>query len=384
MKILWVSEVFPDPNSGAGGTERLMVDELMSLGHDVETIWAHDLKRRIQHGNLHYAFELPGVYWRAVRKSIANGRFDVVTMNLGQSYLTVRRLRRQGFAGPIVLRSHGLDDHMAATLAPWRLKGAVKRRTLRTFLGHALQIILMRHMALAATSCDGYVVSNSLDAQWLTAKHGLSPDRIAVVPQAPSSSFQRPGRRVSGESRFHRVLYVANFNFSKGPEAVARAFHQLSKSPKCFQLTWVCGERDRPKVERVIEQAGGADVNIRGWMSQEELVSLFDEHGVFLYPSLFDGFGKVFLEAMARGLCVVGCRAGGMVDIIEDGKSGFLCQFDDSEQLAFCVNQIASNPSLATAMSNAAEIRAREYSWRRVGLELEAFFEKMIKSKVRK
>ena len=82
MRILWVSEVDPDPNSGAGGTELLMVQHLRALGHFVETVWATDLPRRIRHGNLHYAFELPRTYAAAIEKSCRGSAFDIVNINL--------------------------------------------------------------------------------------------------------------------------------------------------------------------------------------------------------------------------------------------------------------------------------------------------------------
>ena len=57
------------------------------------------------------------------------------------------------------------------------------------------------------------------------------------------------------------------------------------------------------------------------------------KNGILLYPPLFDGFGKVFLEAMDRGLCVIATKTGGMRDIIDDGRNGFLVEFDNPAQI---------------------------------------------------
>ena len=74
-------------------------------------------------------------------------------------------------------------------------------------------------------------------------------------------------------------------------------------------------------------------------------MQVYDEHGVFLFPSFFEGFGKAFLEAMSRGLVVVASNNGGMRDVIKDGQSGFLVKTGDWRQMADLAIQ-AANPEL--------------------------------------
>ena len=67
------------------------------------------------------------------------------------------------------------------------------------------------------------------------------------------------------------------------------------------------------------------------------LVQVYDRHGVFLFPSFFEGFGKAFLEAMSRGLVVIASDVGGMHDLIRDGENGFLVAPGDAAALAMRV-----------------------------------------------
>lgn len=374
MRILWVSEVHPEPNSGAGGTERLMVQQLRDLGHDVETIWAADLPRRIAHGNLHYALELPGTYATAIQAACRRTPFDIVTVNLGQSYLAGRKLKAQGFPGAFIVRSHGLDDHLDEVLTEWSQRLDLPRGSaVKATVSRWLVDITNRHLHKAAGICDGYVVSNTLDAAFLVNRHGLSPNQIATIPQAPAAAFLRDPAGPMTKQRLQRMLYVAGYHYAKGPHAVALAARQLLAGHEDLSLTWICHPRDHPQVTHLLGPVAHR-VRLLSWMTQDELVGEFDAHGIFLYPSLFDGFGKIFLEAMARGLCVVGTPAGGMVDILQHGVNGFLCEYNSPDQMAERVLELQQNHEVARQMSLAAAATAGEYSWGRVGQELAHFF----------
>jgi len=367
--------VSPDPNSGAGGTELLMVAGLRRLGHQVDTAWAEDLPRRIRHGNLHYAVELPRTYLHAIQDRCRHADYDVVTVNLGQSYLAAEKLRKGGFVGVFVVRSHGLDDHLERVLAPWRRRLGVPRGSVwKRLPGLLLQRVLARHMKRAARACDGYVVSSSLDADFLRERHRLAAEQVACIPQAPAATFVRhPAAPITAE-RTKRILYVANYHYAKGPHAVAEVAKRLQSSDSDCSLTWICHPKDHDEVRQLLGSETATRVRLLGWMSQDELVKEFDQHGIFLYPSLFDGFGKIFLEAMSRGLCVIGTRAGGMVDIIRHGKNGFLCASNDPMQIVAYIRQLMQSWQMASQVSTNAVATARHYTWERVGHELSEFF----------
>ena len=72
MKILFMADVPPDPDSGAAGTELRTIAALRQLGHEVHAVWNHDMRRRIRHGNLHYALELPLEYRAAIKSALAD------------------------------------------------------------------------------------------------------------------------------------------------------------------------------------------------------------------------------------------------------------------------------------------------------------------------
>ncbi len=84
-------------------------------------------------------------------------------------------------------------------------------------------------------------------------------------------------------------------------------------------------------------------------------------------PSRWEGLPMVLLEALARGLPVVGTRINGLVDIIEDGRHGFLVDVDNDDQLAAKIADLMGDRERLQAMSGAAiELARSEYDFRRV------------------
>lgn len=379
LRILFAADVSPDPDSGAAGTEWQTIQALRRLGHDVDEIWAADLGRRIQHGNLHYLIELPRAYRRVIGDRCRQARYDVIHANQGHCYLAAREHRRAQRAGVFICRSHGLDDHMEHVLAPWRDRFNLSSGNgLRKALGNVLNGLLQRHDRAAYRETDGIIVSSGVDERYLREVMQVAPDRIGRIAQAPAAAFVATPAIALDAQRLRRILHVGGFAYWKGVHAVAEAANRLFASSTCASLTWVCRSEEHGQVRSLLTPAAQARVELAAWCSQEQLCAVYDRHGIFLCPSLFEGFGKVFVEAMARGLCVVGTPTGGMPDLIDDGRSGFLVGFHDPDGIVARVQQLWANPASAQAISSLAARTARNYSWERVGRETAEFYRRRL------
>lgn len=379
MRILFAADVPPDINTGAAGTELQTIRALRGLGHQVDEIWADDLPRRISHGNLHYLLELPRGYRDAIRRRWQSNTYDVVHVNQGHSYMAAREHRQLKRPGVFICRSHGLDDHMEHVLKPWRRKLGVRNRSaLKSLPGNVLERLLDRHMKLAARYASGFIVSSSLDRDYLIREHALPAERAACIHQAPADLFSATPVKGFSPERLRNILYVAGYGYVKGPQTVAAVATELLTRYSDVSFTWVCGATDHPKVEQLLSPAVRARVKLLGWSSQEELLKLYDRAGIFIYPPLFDGFGKVFLEAMVRGLCVVATRTGGMLDIIRDGLNGFHVDFNDGSAIVRTIEHLWANPARAHQVSANAHETARSHDWQRVAQETAAFYRMLL------
>ena len=146
-------------------------------------------------------------------------------------------------------------------------------------------------------------------------------------------------------------------------------------------MTWVCSRKHHAEARWLLDEDVRSRVAFLDWMTQEELIGVLDRHGVFLFPSFFEGFGKAPLEAMARGLCVVASATGGMRDFIEDGVSGRLVPVGQPQVMAAAVVELMDDLDRCRRMSAAARSTAVTHTWDRCARDATQFYESLIRGK---
>jgi glycosyltransferase involved in cell wall biosynthesis len=377
MHILMMADTPPDPNRGAAGTEVQTARALRALGHHVDTIWAGDLGRRIEHGNLHLLLELPRAYERTAVRALRARHYDVVHVNQPHGFRAARAVHRLSPGTVFIHRSHGLELNVEETLAPWRARfGEKERSRVRRMASGLLARGLARHSHAIAREADGHIVSSSIDADFLAERLRVARERIAVIPQAAPDDYTSTSPPAMTPERLGRVLHVAQFAFFKAPMITAQAIERLP-----MRVTWVCDRAHHASIRAMLSKNANARLDLLHWTSQDELRSIYDAHGLFLFPSFFEGFGKSFLEAMSRGLVVIASDAGAMHDIIRHGANGLLVPVGDAEALVTAA--LALDFERAARISTTAAETARLYSWTRVARETAAFYEALVKSRSR-
>ena len=110
-----------------------------------------------------------------------------------------------------------------------------------------------------------------------------------------------------------------------------------------------------------------AGVVCLGQTPREALLREMSEADVFVFPSLFEGFALVILEAMAAGLPVITTPNTAGPDLIEDGKEGLIVPAGDVKALQTAMESLLNDPERAQAMGRAAHEKAKEYTWERYG-----------------
>lgn len=370
-----MSDTPADPNRGAAGTEVRTLHALRALGHDVDAIWSDDLGRRIQHGNLHILFEQPRAYERAAIAALGRNAYDVVHVNQPHGFRAARAVHRLSPQTVFIHRSHGIEPNVEAALKPWLAKyGSDERSAVRRAATSALSPLLARHTNAIVREADGHIVSSAFDAAFLHERLGLARDRIAVIAQAAPDSFLQETPPPMNAQRLRRVLNVGQFAFVKGPMIAAAAMNQLARADQELRFTWVCDRSSEDRIRALLTADANERLDVLPWTTQEALRDIYDVHGIFLFPSFFEGFGKAFLEAMSRGLCVVASDTGGMHDVIDNGNNGILVAIGDANSFAEAALGIMNDPARAAAMSAAAADTARHYTWDRVARETADFY----------
>ena len=336
MKILFMANVSPSPNSGAAGTEFQTAKALRELGHTVDDVWTDELSHHLGHFNLYNLLELPFSYRKALRRQLQSRKYDVVHVNQPHGYLAAKALRTLDTQAIFVHRSHGLEGRVRCEIAHWKGQyGQNDRQAWRRACSRLMDASLELNNLAIARYAHGHIVSASQCRDFLHNRYGVPTQRIAVIPQAPPEEYRNCDPQPMTERRLQKMLYVGQYAFVKGPMVLARAVERILTTLPRATMTWVCDSRHHGEARGLFENRSIAQrVSFTEWRDQSDLLRIYDEHGVFLFPSFFEGFGKAFLEAMSRGLVVVASNNGGMRDVIKDGQSGFLANTGDWRRMA--------------------------------------------------
>ncbi len=137
---------------------------------------------------------------------------------------------------------------------------------------------------------------------------------------------------------------------------------------------WVVG----PVADGIKEKiAKEESVKVFGKIINAQLSEIMKEAHVFVFPSYFEGFGLVILEAMASGLPVITTTATAGTDLIENGKEGFVITPGNEEQLIKHLHFFNSNPNEIAIMGKRARLKAEQYSWKDYGMRWEKIIHKV-------
>jgi glycosyltransferase involved in cell wall biosynthesis len=165
-----------------------------------------------------------------------------------------------------------------------------------------------------------------------------------------------------------KVLYVGNLLFLKGLHLALEAFARFLETGGEGSLTIVGDGEFRPTLERLVYRLQIEDrVSFLGERSRDEVLHLYQEHDLFVFPSIRDSGGIAVLEAMAAGLPVLCLDLGGP-SLIVTPESGIRVPAESPKQvvaeMAAAMHRFSSDSDLRCAMGRAAHTRIRNvYAW---------------------
>jgi phosphatidyl-myo-inositol dimannoside synthase len=212
-------------------------------------------------------------------------------------------------------------------------------------------------------------------ADMVVALQGVAPSRMRVLPWALDPDFETKlmglaGVNLPGEFPQGRVIlsvgrWLANERY-KGMDTLIKSMPRLVMRWPEVQLVIAGTGDDQEWLVNIARDRGVRNrVHFLTGLSYEELSACYAAAEIFALPSSGEGFGFVYLEAMAREKPVIGGAHGGAPEVIRDGVTGYLVQHDDPEQLTTSLDTLLSNPELARKMGAAGKERVeKEFRFR--------------------
>ena len=115
----------------------------------------------------------------------------------------------------------------------------------------------------------------------------------------------------------------------------------------------------------------GLPVEFIGFVSQDEILKHLHNSDIFIRPSLSEGQGISFIEAMAAGLPVIATPVGGIVDFLKDRETGLFCEVNNPKSIADKVMEYVNNPEMTKKITdNARKMVEEKYDWDLVAKEM--------------
>ncbi len=257
-----------------------------------------------------------------------------------------RRLRHQQF--------EIVHLHSGGRSVQWLAREATNAKIVRHLHGRILEPQGLTPVHFSARGADAVVaVSQAVASRVADGVARVIYAGVTIAPGDPSA-LRHPGAAEMILGTAGRLVTL------KGIEYLLAAAAMLRREFPTLRVEIAGSGPERRKLDEAVAQSGlGGSVKFLGWI--DDLSSVLGRWDIFVMPSLEEGFPIAALDAMAAGLPVVASAVGGVPELIEDGKAGWLVPPQDAEALADRLRPLLSDPDLRLSMGSAGYARVRDH-----------------------
>lgn len=196
---------------------------------------------------------------------------------------------------------------------------------------------------------------------------GISSEVIRPIHHGADEVFfggESSGARDGGSGNY--VLMFGGDSRHKNPEGAIAAWAQVPKSLRAkypLRIIGFCGNEESPLLSAIRLHGLTDEVQVKGWVTQEEMIENMKNATLFLYLSRYEGFGLPLLHAMAAGTPVISTDVASIPEVVEDRE--LLYHPDDNRGIAAAIERLLSDQALYLSKVRAGKERARLFNWRR-------------------
>lgn len=228
-------------------------------------------------------------------------------------------------------------------------------------------------------------ISNYL-ANWAKKLGAKCP--VEVVPNGVNIQDLVPSKK-SGE--FKRIITVSRLVKKNGLKYLIKAIRLVNNNYHHTVILKIIGDGElEEQLKKLAESQGLREQfvikNIKkeekifeGVVANQRVYEYLNQADVFVRPSLSEGLGNSFLEAMAMGVPIIGTDVGGIPDFLIDEETGLFCKVADPEDIARQIKRILDDQSLAEKLTtNARKLVQEKFSWNIIIARMRTVFESLI------
>jgi glycosyltransferase involved in cell wall biosynthesis len=217
----------------------------------------------------------------------------------------------------------------------------------------------------AVRRADAILTPSRSTAEDIVSRTPVDPARVYVAPLAasmaaaeadPSATLDRLGVGAP------YILFVGTLEPRKNLVSLVRAYRRAAEAgiPQTLVLAGATGWGAGP-LERELALEGPGRIVRTGWLSEGDLDAVYRGASLFVYPSLYEGFGLPVLEAMARGVPTIASATSSLPEVTGDAALGV--DPGSPTDIARAIRAIATDEALAARLADAGRRRATLFSW---------------------
>ncbi len=243
------------------------------------------------------------------------------------------------------------------------------------YLPSRMAVHYARYMIRRALEKSSMVLTVSASSKRdLLTFFDVSPDKIQVIPNGIDSSISErltPEQLHQFKERFQifgrTVLFAGNIKPHKNLERLIAALSKVREDPEFADLTLiVVGDEISkfPSLRRAVERHQvRRNVRFFGFVPEHTLMALYQIADVFVFPSLYEGFGLPPLEAMANGTPVVTSNISALPEVV--GDAALTVDPYNVDEIAHAIQKILADGELRDRLISKGLERAGRFSWSR-------------------
>jgi len=215
-------------------------------------------------------------------------------------------------------------------------------------------------ISLAARRNPAVITVSNFSRAEIIERFQINPERVFAIPLGADKADV--ACRATEDPP--RLLFVGTLENRKNITRLIEAFGILHSRRAMRHRLVLAGQPGYgwETIRTAMEQNPAAScIDIRGYISQTELVNLYESVAVFVYPSLYEGFGLPVIEAMAHGLPVVCSRAASLPEV--GGDAAMYFDPYNVEEMAAAIERVIDSPSLQNEMREKGLRQAAKFTW---------------------
>lgn len=266
------------------------------------------------------------------------------------------------FTAPLAYRGRYIVTIHDLTLLRYQnLRGS----SLRRLSYKSKHVVMDRAIRSAARRAEAIITDSQFVKDDIVRTLRVSADKVSVIPLASDPLLAKAESIAKFNLNHDYLLYVGSFFPFKNLGRLINALELLSPAHPELKLVLV-GKLDSfaDALKSHANKTGVADrIVFTGYVSDGELVSLYQGASLYVFPSLAEGFGLPGLEAMTQGTPVLAARASCLPEVY--GQAAAYFDPNDTDDMAHQIEALLANPKRLQELTTAGHKRVRDFSWSR-------------------